>query len=56
MQTPPHLGSSFRGNDDQSVLDDTIFWAVSTVTWMVGAMQVARSLPALRTTASTAPA
>jgi hypothetical protein len=25
MQTPPHLGSRFRGNDDQSVSDDTIF-------------------------------
>jgi hypothetical protein len=25
IQTPPHLGSRIRGNDDQSVSDDTIF-------------------------------
>ena len=25
IQTPPHLGSRFRGNDNQSVLDDAIF-------------------------------
>jgi hypothetical protein len=25
IQTPAHLGSRFRGNDDQSVLNDTSF-------------------------------